>query len=113
MRWLACFGAATAIALAQSGALLPNPEALKLETRAMQLMESTGVAVPGLARAGAPALENARQSLVNLETAPQNSGQTYTFLNNARAYLAVADTVPKPYPFPEEGRRQFGELRDA
>ena len=33
MRWLACFGAATAIALAQSGALLPNPEALKLETR--------------------------------------------------------------------------------
>ena len=46
MRWLACFGAATAIALAQSGALLPNPEALKLETRAMELMESTGVAVP-------------------------------------------------------------------
>jgi lysophospholipase L1-like esterase len=114
MRWLACFGAAAAIALAQGGgALLPNPEALKLETRAVQLMESTGVAVPGLARAGAPALENARQSLISLETAPQNAGQTYTFLNNARAYLAVADTVPKPFPFSEEGRRQFGELREA
>ena len=114
MKWLACFGAAAAMALAQGGgALLPNPDALKLETRAVQLMESTGVAVPGLARAGAPALENARQSLINLETAPQNAGQTYTFLNNARAYLAISDTVPKPYPFPEEGRRQFGELRDA
>jgi lysophospholipase L1-like esterase len=30
-----------------------------------------------------------------------------------RAYLGVSDTVPKPFPFPEEGRRQFGELRDA
>lgn len=114
MKWLACLGAAAAIALAQSGgALLPNAEALKLETRAVQLMESTGVAVPGLARAGAPALENARQSLINLETAPQNAGHTYVFLNNARAYLAISDSVPKPYPFPEEGRRQFGELRDA
>ena len=114
MKWLACFGAAVAIALAQGGgALLPSPEALKLETRAVQLMESTGVAVPGLARAGAPALENARQSLISLETAPQNAGQTYVFLNSARAYLAISDTVPKPYPFPEEGRRQFGELRDA
>jgi lysophospholipase L1-like esterase len=113
MRWLACFGAATAIALAQSGALLPNPEALKLETRAMELMESTGVAVPGLARAGAPALENTRQSLINLKTAPQNAGETYVLLSNVRAYLAISDSVPKPYPFPEEGRRQFGELRDA
>jgi lysophospholipase L1-like esterase len=66
-----------------------------------------------LARAGAPALEDARQALANLETAPRNAGTTYTFLNVARAYLAIADTVPKPYPFPDEGRRQFGELRDA
>jgi len=119
MRWLACFGAmvwggTAAIVLAQNGgALLPNAEALKLETRALQLMESTGVAVPGLERGGAPALENARQSLINLRTTPQNAGQIYAFLNNARAYLAISDTVPKPYPFPEEGKRQFGELRDA
>jgi lysophospholipase L1-like esterase len=114
MKWLACFGAAAAMAWAQSGgALLSNPDALKLEQRAVQLMESTGLAVPGLARAGAPALEDARQALANLETAPQNAGNTFDFLSVARAYLAVADTVPKPYPFPEEGRRQFGELRDA
>ena len=114
MKWLACFWAAAAMAWAQSGgALLLESEALKLERRTVQLMESTGVAVPGLARAGAPALEDARQSLTNLETAPQNAGHTYTFLSDARAYLAISDTVPKPYPFPEEGRRQFGELRDA
>jgi lysophospholipase L1-like esterase len=114
MKCLACFWAAAAMALAQSGgALLSNSEALKLEQRTVQLVESTGLAVPGLARAGAPALEDARQALANLQTAPQNAGNTFAFLNNARAYLAIADTVPRPYPFPEEGRRQFGELRDA
>lgn len=113
MRWLACFWAAAAAALAQVGALLPNQDALKLEQRATQLMESTGVAVPGLARAGAPALENARQALVNLQSAPQNAGNVFVFLTNARAFLSISDSVPKPYPFPEEGRRQFSELRDA
>jgi len=64
MKWLACFGAATAMAWAQSGgALLSNQDALKLEQRTVQLMESTGLAVPGLTRAGAPALEDARQTL--------------------------------------------------
>jgi len=114
MKWFACLWAASAMAWAQSGgALLPNREALKLDQRTVQLMESTGLAVPGLARAGAPALEDARQALANLETAPQNAGNTFTFLSDARAYLAISDTVPKPYPFPEEGRRQFAELRDA
>ena len=114
MRWLACLWAAAALAWAQSGsALLSNQDALKLEQRTVQLIESTGLAVPGLARAGAPALEDARQALANLETASQNAGYTFTFLSDARAYLAVSDTVPKPFPFPEEGRRQFGELRDA
>ena len=114
MKWLACFGAAAVMAWAQSGgALLSNQEALKVEQRTVQLMESTGVAVPGLARAGAPALEDARQSLANLGTAPQNAGNTFALLSGAHAYLAISDTVPKPYPFPEEGRRQFGELRDT
>jgi lysophospholipase L1-like esterase len=114
MRWLACLWAAAAAALAQSGgALLKNPEALALERRTVQLMESTGIAVPGLTRAGAPALEGARQALANLQTAPQNASYTYVLLTDARAYLAISDTVSKPYPFPDEGRRQFAELRDA
>jgi len=114
MKCLACFWAAAAMAWAQSGgALLSNKEALKLEERTVQLMESTGLAVPGLTRAGAPALEDARQTLANLETAPQNAANTFTFLGDARAYLAISDTLPKPFPFPDEGRRQFVELRDA
>jgi lysophospholipase L1-like esterase len=116
MKWLVCFWtAALAAALwAQNdSALLPGPEALKLERRAVQLVESTGLVVPGLARAGAPALEDARQALANLETSPQNPGPTYIFLLDLRAYLSISDTVAKPYPFPEEGRRQFAELRDA
>jgi lysophospholipase L1-like esterase len=111
MKWLACLWAAAA--LAQSSALLTNPDALALEQRTVQLIESTGLAVPGLARAGAPALEDARQALANLQTAPQNAANTYAFVATARSYLAVADTVPRPYPFPEEARRQFGELREA
>jgi lysophospholipase L1-like esterase len=116
MRWLVCFGAAvfTAALCAQTdSALLSGPDALKLERRAVQLVESTGLVVPGLARAGAPALEDARQTLANLETNPQNPGPTYIFLIDLRAYLSISDTVAKPYPFPDEGRRQFGELRDA
>jgi lysophospholipase L1-like esterase len=37
----------------------------------------------------------------------------YDFLTNVRGYLALADAVPKPHPFPQEGRRQFAELREA
>ena len=113
MRWLACFWAAASLACAQTSALLSNQDALALERRTAQLMESTGLAVPGLARAGAPALEDARQALTNLEGAPQNAENTYLFLTTARAYLAISDTVPRPYPFPDAARRQFGELRDA
>jgi lysophospholipase L1-like esterase len=113
MKLLACFWAAASLALAQNGALLSNQDALKLEQRTVQLIESTGLAVPGLARAGAPALEEARQTFANLQTAPQNAGNSYTFLATARAYLSISDTVPKPYPFSDEARRQFGELRDS
>jgi lysophospholipase L1-like esterase len=31
---------------------------------------------------------------------------------NLRAYLALADAVPKPFPFPDTARLQFTELRD-
>ncbi|PYT18345.1 MAG: hypothetical protein DMG59_04600 [Acidobacteria bacterium] len=31
---------------------------------------------------------------------------------NLRAYLTLADAVPKPFPFPEAARAQFAELRD-
>jgi lysophospholipase L1-like esterase len=100
---------------AQERALLGNAQAFELYARVVNLMESTTAAVPGLARAGAPVIENARQSLVALREAasPQDGTLHYAFLTNVRAYLALADAVPKPFPFAEEGRRQFAELRDA
>jgi hypothetical protein len=99
--------------LAQARAL-SNKEAFDLYGRTVQLMESTAVAVPDLARAGAPITENARQALIAMRALDrQNAGLTYTFLTNLRAYLTLADVVPKPSPFPEEAARQFTELRDG
>lgn len=97
----------------QAQDLLSNRDAVALCERVVQLMESTSVAAPGLAQAGAPVLENARQGLANLRAMQGDSALVYDFLTNTRAYLAVSDLVPKPFPFPEEGRRQFAELREA
>lgn len=119
MRWFfAIFLSLALPALPQSGAqqqtaLLSSTEAEQLFRRTVQLMESTAIAVPGLARAGAPVMENARQALINLQSSQRNSGFTWDFLSNVRAYLALTDSVPKPYPFPDEARRQFSELRDS
>lgn len=99
---------------AQQNALLPAQEASALFNRSLQLIESTSAAVPGLARAAAPVLENARQSLINIQTGTAgNSGLTYDLLSNVRAYLTLADSMPKPYPFPDEARKQFSELRES
>jgi lysophospholipase L1-like esterase len=99
---------------AQPNPLLPAREALPLMQRVIQLMDSTTVATPELGRAGAPVIENARQALGVLHESPgqNHSEQTYLFLANLRAYMALADTVPKPFPFPEEARKQLAELRD-
>ena len=104
----------TTAAYPQQNAQLSAQEAAALYRRSLQLVESTSAAVPGLVRAAAPVLENARQAQQNLENGPPgHAGLTYDFLVNLRAYMALSDSLPKPYPFPEEGRRQFTELRDA
>jgi lysophospholipase L1-like esterase len=93
--------------------LLNNQQAVALFTRSAQLIESTMFAVPELQRAAAPLLENARQGLANLRANNGNALFTYNFLLNIRAYLALSDSVTKPFPFPEEGQKQFTELRDS
>ncbi|MDQ2949209.1 MAG: SGNH/GDSL hydrolase family protein [Acidobacteriota bacterium] len=116
MKQLASFLVAACILSAQAPApspLLNNQQAVTLYTRSIQLMESTMFAVPDLQRAAAPLLENARQQLANIKVAPGNSLYTYNFLSNTRAYLVLSDSVSKPYPFPEEGQKQFTELRDS
>jgi lysophospholipase L1-like esterase len=114
LAWVCGMGLAHTLAAQPPRPLLPQRDALQLYERVVNLIESTGVAVPGLARAAAPVLENTRQSLQLIrQSTQQDSGQTYVFLINARSYLALADSVPKPYPFLEEGQKQFAELRAA
>ncbi len=86
----------------------------KLFTRSVELVDSTMLTVPGLARAAAPVLENCRQARLNLEpTGDRNPELIYTLLTNLRAYLALADALPKPSSFPEAASSQFTELRRA
>ncbi len=106
--------APTAQTTAPSSALLSNNDALALLRHISQLMESTMLATPGVARAAAPLLENVKQALGNIEsTSSQNAGQVYNLLANVRAYLALSDALPKQYPFAETARKQVVELRDS
>jgi lysophospholipase L1-like esterase len=75
-------------------------------------MEAGGVAVPDLSRAAAPVIENVKQACTQLRLRPNSGQPTYALMMNVRAYLALADAVPKPYPFPEAARQQFAEVRD-
>ena len=112
MRWiLLC---ALSLPLAAQSELLPAKDALALTERMVQLAESTSVTAPGLARAAAPMLENLKQD----DKAAKIAGRltistTYALLSDARAYLALADGLQKPFPPIQAGKQQFTELRDA
>ena len=109
-----CLTILAGAAVAQERKPLSNKDAFELYGRAVQLMESTAIAVPELARAAAPISENARHAVTTLrELGRQHAGVTYSFLTNARAFLLLADSLPKPDTFPEEAARQFTELRTA
>jgi lysophospholipase L1-like esterase len=95
----------------QAPAAPPDPKALT--ERLGQLMESTAAAVPGLVKTSAVLAENTKGTLMKLQAAPTNLPLNYEFLQEARAYLALVDAMPKPYPLPETPRRQFVELRDG
>ncbi|MFN0164842.1 MAG: SGNH/GDSL hydrolase family protein [Bryobacteraceae bacterium] len=112
--WILMFALAAAPLAAQDQARMAGPEALALFNRAAQLVDSTSSIVPGLVRAAAPVLENTRQAVATLErTNPLGPVTTYELLSHLRAYLSLADALPKPYPFPDAGRKQFVELREA
>ena len=102
-------------ALAQDSGRLPGSEARKLYRQVAELMETTSIAAPELARAGAPLIENARQSdrALRVGATREHSGVLENLVTNARIYLQIADAVPKPKPFAEEVRKQLGTLRDS
>ena len=58
-------------------------------------------------------IESVRQSCNFLRVRAGNGQATFSVLSNLRAYISLADAVPKPFPFPEAASKQFAELRDA
>ena len=94
-----------------SGAALSPRDASELETRMLQLIESTAVAVPGLVRASEPVKQNAEMTFATMERNP-NPALLYQFINQVKAYLALSESIPRPYPFPETADRQFAELHN-
>jgi lysophospholipase L1-like esterase len=113
--FLTCISAGLAVLLsAQSApptALLSNADVNQLCGRLTELMEAEGAVIPGLERAAAPVIEATRQNCIQLQIQPGRAAHTYTLLANLRAYLALTDALPKPFPFPEAAERQFAELR--
>ena len=79
------------------------------------LLEASRFVMPELSRAGAPLQENFRQGLLTLETSQRrnHTGIIYRMLLNAKAFLHLADTLPKPADFPEEVDRQLNDLRES
>ncbi len=99
----------------QPGGLLPSREAFKLYKQIGDHMEATSLAVPELARAGAPLIENVRQAsdALQIGATREHSGLIYKLTRNARIYLDIADAVPTTNPFAAEVERQLIELRQA
>lgn len=89
-------------------------ELLAAYERSTQLMESTAILVPNLARAGEPLLETARQSVTNLNANGQHRNLVFVhrLVANLRTYLQLLDALEKPYPMPEAAARQISQLRD-
>src|SRR5580658_9322561 len=91
---------------------LAQKDAEQLATRMLQLMESTAVAVPGLIRASEPLKQNAEATATAITQNPRNPALTFQFINQIKAYLALADSFPRPAPFPAAADQQFAELRE-
>jgi lysophospholipase L1-like esterase len=107
--------AAPVCAAGEESARLPASKASELYEQIVELMEAGTIAVPELARAAAPLIENVRQSARALQVGAtrEHSGVLYQLLTNARIYLQIADAVPKPPTFAADARKHLDTLREA
>lgn len=96
-----------------AGALLSPPETQATATRVLQLMEFTASAVPGLARAGDPLRQNTQATVAALGKALRDPALTLQFTREIEAYLALADSLPRPDSFSPVVSQQFLDLRDV
>ena len=105
---------AAVLAQAQQPTPLLGGEAVnQLCQRATQLMDAGGVAIPDLRQASGPVIETVKLQCELLRIRAGVGQPTYRLLTSLRAYLSLADAVPKPFPFPEAAASQLTELRDA
>jgi lysophospholipase L1-like esterase len=115
MRLLAIFLLGAFSTLAQNAlndSLLNATDANALALRISQLMESTAATLPGLVQAGASLTQSAKLDVTAMQANANNTPLSFDFINQARAYLAITDSIPKPFPMPETSRKQFIELRE-
>lgn len=87
-------------------------QADELAIRMLQLVESTAVAVPGLIEASAPVKQNAQATYSLLQRTPRSPAVLWRFLSQMKAYVALADSIPRPELFPPTAAQQFAELRE-
>jgi len=99
-------------AQAPPNALLSQPETQLTATRIVQLMESTATAVPGLVHASEPLRQNTQATATALGKTLRDTTLTLQLINDIKAYLAIADSLPRPDFFPPAASQQFLELRD-
>jgi lysophospholipase L1-like esterase len=111
--WLAALALVLNAQPPEPSALLSTTQLLQAHSRSIQLMESTGVALPELAHASASLVESARQLSDNVRADPANGPANYKFLTNLRTFIALADAVAKPFPFSEEAQKQLHELQNV
>lgn len=92
---------------------ITDAQAQQQYERVIQLIEAGAVTMPEVGRAGLPLLENLRQTLESLKFLGFRTPLLhYRFQQNLRAWLLIADAVPKPAGFPDQARKQLAELRD-
>lgn len=93
--------------------LLTSKELSELTLRTVQLMESVSIVIPELPRATGPLVEQLRANKEILDRNPAASVPAYNFIEGSKRFLSIAAAFPRPYPFPEVGTKQMGELTDA
>jgi lysophospholipase L1-like esterase len=92
---------------------LSTKDANQLAARAVQLMESTAAAVPGLSAASEPLRRAAEQTVAQMLRTPQSAVLANQAASQLRAFLALGEAFPLPSPFPQIAAEQFAELREA
>lgn len=104
--------AVSAPAQSPPNALLSQPETQLTATRVVQLMELSAATVPGLVHASDALRQNAQVTAAALGKSLRDSTLTLQLVNQIRAFLALADSLPRPDFFPSTASQQFLELRD-